>query len=171
MREETFFQSRSWILTQVTVVKIVTDFTENFSGEIVQRDFPITRESFVRVVTQKLQEVYPDHFIRLKNQLLKLRDEQKIANVMDPEDILTAYIQKEKMVEEEDSQDFFVVIQDPLSKRRLFLTPGDLSKLDLHKLPYSQQIAVCRLVRVGQNRFIELILSGKTKGTSWRERL
>ena len=115
------------------------------------------RESFVRDVTEKLQEMYPGYFIRLKNQLLKLRDEQKIADVMDPEDILTAYIQKEKMVEEEDSQDFFVVIQCPLSKRRLFLTPGDLSKLDPHKLPYSQQGAVCRLVRVGQNRFIELI--------------
>ena len=133
------------------------EFTENFSGEIFQRDFPITRESFVRDVTQKLQEMYPGYFIRLKNQLLKLRDEQKIANVMDPGDFLTAFIQKEKMDEEEDSHDFFVVIQDPLSKRRLFLTPGDLSKLDLHKLPYSQQIAVCRLVRVGHNPFIELI--------------
>ena len=110
---------------------------------------PITRESFVSDVKQKLQEMYPGYFIRLKNQLLKLRDEQKIADVMDPEDILTAFIQKEKMVEEEDSQDFFVVIQDPLSKRRLFLTPGDLSKLDLRKLPHSQRIAVCRLVRVG----------------------
>ena len=128
-----------------------------FPGEIVQRDLPITRENYVGDVTQKLQEIYPGYFIRLKNQLLKLRDEQKIANVMDPEDILTAFIQKEKMDEEEDSQDFFVVIQCPLSKRRLFLTPGDLSKLDLHKLPYSQQIAVCRLVRVGQNGFIELI--------------
>ena len=66
----------------------------NFSGEIVQRDFPITRESFVRDVTEKLQEMYPGYFIRLKNQLLKLRDEQKIANVMDPEDILTVFIQK-----------------------------------------------------------------------------
>ena len=133
------------------------DFSENFSGEIFQRYFPITRESFISDVTQKLQEMYPGYFIRLKNQLLKLRDEQKIADVMDPEDILTAFIQKEEMDEEEDSQDFFVVIQDPLSKRRLFLTPGDLSKLDLHKLPFSQQIAVCRLVRVGQIRFIELI--------------
>ena len=75
---------------------------------------------------------------------------------MDPGDILTAFIQKEKM-EEAGSEDFFVVIQDPVSKRRLFLTPGDLSKLDLHNLPYSQQIAVCRLVRVGQNCFVELI--------------
>ena len=104
-----------------------------------------------------LQEIYPGYFIRLKNQLLKLREDQKIADVMDPEDILTAFIQKEKMGEEEDSQDFFVVIQCPQSKRRLFLTPGDLSKLDLRKLPYSQQIAVCRLVRVGQNHFIRLI--------------
>ena len=87
--------------------------------------------------------------MRLKNQLLQLRDEQKIANVMDEEDILTAFIQKEKMEEEEDTHDFFVVIQHPSSKRRLFLTPGDLSKLDLRKLPHSQRIAVCRLVRVG----------------------
>ena len=157
MREEAFFPSRFWILTQVNLVKIFTDFTENFSGEIFQRDFPISRESFVRDVTEKLQEVYPGYFIRLKNQLLKLRDEQKIADVMDPEDILTAFIQKEMMEKEEDSQNFIVVIQDPLSKRRLFLTPGDLSKLDLHKLPYSQQIAVCRLVRVGQNLSIQLI--------------
>ena len=77
---------------------------------------------------------------------------------MDPGDILTAFIQKERIGEEEaGSEDFFVVIQDPVSKRRLFLTPGDLSKLDLHKLPYSQQIAVCRWVRVGRNCFVELI--------------
>ena len=77
---------------------------------------------------------------------------------MDPEDILTAFIQKGNFKEKKgDSEDFFVVIQNPVSKRRLFLTPGDLSKLDLHKLPYSQQIAVCRLVRVGQNCFVELI--------------
>ena len=74
---------------------------------------------------------------------------------MDEGDILTAFIQKEKRAEEEDSVDFFVIIQRPLSKRRLFLTPGDLSKF--HNLPYSQQIAVCRLVRVGQNCFVELI--------------
>ena len=78
---------------------------------------------------------------------------------MDPEDILTAFILKENFKEEkeEDSDGFVVVIQSPLSKRRLFLTPGDLSKLDLHNLPYSQQIAVCRLVRVGRNCFVELI--------------
>ena len=76
---------------------------------------------------------------------------------MDEGDILTAFIQKEKRAEEEDTEDFFVIIQRPLSKRRLFLTPRDLYKLDLHKLPYSQQIAVCRLVRVGRNCFVELI--------------
>ena len=68
---------------------------------------------------------------------------------MDPGDILTAFIQKERIGEEEaESKDYFVVIQDPVSKRRLFLTPGDLSKLVRHKLPYSQKIAVCRLVRL-----------------------
>ena len=72
---------------------------------------------------------------------------------MDEEDILTAFIQKEKM-EEKDTHDFFVVIQCPSSKRRLFLTPGDLSKLDLHNLPYSQLIAVCRLFRIGENLFM-----------------
>ena len=78
---------------------------------------------------------------------------------MDPEDILTAFIEKGNFKEEkeENSEDFFVVIQNQVSKRRLFLTRGDLSKLDLHKLPYSQQIAVCRLVRVGRNCFVELI--------------
>ena len=89
---------------------------------------------------------------------------------MDPGDILTAFIQKEKM-EEAGSEDFFVVIQDPVSKRRLFLTPGEFSKLVRHKLPYSQQIAVCRLVRVGRNCFVELILSGKRMSGSWRGKL
>ena len=110
--------------------------------------FRIKRESFVGDITRRLREMYPGYFIRLRNQLLKLSDEQTIADIMDAEDVLTAFIQKEEMKEEEeDSEDFFVVIQNPLSKRRLFLTPGDLSKLDLHKLPYSQQIAVCRLVK------------------------
>ena len=90
---------------------------------------------------------------------------------MDTEDILTAFIQKEKMEEEEDTQDFFVVIQCPSSKRRLFLTPGDLSKLDLHNMPYSQQIAVCRLVRIGENLFYLFDSSAKREGKSWRERL
>ena len=84
---------------------------------------------------------------------------------MDTDDTLTAFIQKEQMEEEEDSKDFFVVIQSPLRKRRLFLTPGDLSKLDLHNLPYSQQIAVCRLVRVGRNCFVELIYQER----EWQE--
>ena len=133
--------------------------------------FRIKRESFVGDITRRLQEMYPGYFIRLRNQLLKLRGEQTIAEVMDAEDVLTAFIQKEEVEEEEDSEDFFVVIQNPLSKRRLFLTPGDLSKLDLHKLPYSQQIAVCRLVRVGQNHFLKFTSSGKTVGRCWRERL
>ena len=77
---------------------------------------------------------------------------------MDPGDILTAFIKKERMGEEEaGSEDLFVVIQNPVSKRRLLLTPGDLSKLDRHKLPYSRQIAVCRLVRDRRNYFVELI--------------
>ena len=107
----------------------------------------ITRENCVGDVAQKLQEIHPEHSIRIKNHLLKLTNEQKISNVMDKEDILTAFIQEMKeMEEEEEEEDFFVVIQSPLSKRRLFLTPRDLSKLDLHNLPYSQQIAVCWLV-------------------------
>ena len=90
---------------------------------------------------------------------------------MDPGDILTAFIQKEKMGEEEaGSEDFFVVIQDPVSKRRLFLTPGEFSKLVRHKLPYSQQIAVCRLVRVGQNCFVELIYQERERPEAgWRD--
>ena len=90
----------------------------------------MTGDNFVRDITQKLQDIYPGHFIKLKNQLLNLRDEQKIANVMDTEDILTAFIQKEKIEEKKEKEDFFVVVQSPLSKRRLFLTPGDFSKLD-----------------------------------------
>ena len=94
-----------------------------------------------------------------------MRDEHKIADIMDTEDIITAFIcstAREKMEEEKDNIDYFVVIQSPKSKRRLFLTPGDLSKLDLHNLPYSHQIAVCcRLVRVGHSCFRKLILSGK----------
>ena len=125
----------------------------NFPGEIVERDLQITREDCVRDVAQRLQELYPEHSIRLRNHLLKLRDEQKIANVMDTEDILTAFIQKEKIEEKKEKEDFFVVVQSPLSKRRLFLTPGDFSKLDLQKLPYSQQIAVYRLVK----SFLKLI--------------
>ena len=138
-------------------MKIVTDFTENFSGEIILAEFLITRESFVRDVTQKLRERYPGYFIKLKNQLLKLRDEQNIANVRDTEDIFTAFIKKEMMLEDEDTHDYFVVIQCPTSKRRLFLTPVDLSNLDLHSLPYSQQIALCRLVLIKENYFIKFI--------------
>ena len=65
----------------------------------------ITRENCVGDVAQKLQEIHPEHSIRIKNHLLKLTNEQKISNVMDKEDILTAFIQEMKEMEEEEEEE------------------------------------------------------------------
>ena len=64
---------------------------KNVSGNIVQPDLCISRESRAREVTEKLSELYPGSQIDLRVQFLELTEDQKLADILDEEDILTVF--------------------------------------------------------------------------------
>ena len=116
-------------------------------GSIVQPDLCISRESRVREVTEKLSELYPGSRIDLRVQFLELTEDQKLADILDEEDILTVF--KNTRTEREEitnytEKDFFVVMVSELTRKRVFLWPAVLSGLDLAKLAHNKIITVFR---------------------------
>ena len=122
---------------------------KNVSGIIVQPDLCISRESRVREVTEKLSELYPGSQIDLRVQFLELTEDQKLADILDEEDILTVF--KKARTEKEEvtpaDTDFFVVIVSQVTRKRVFLPPAVLSWLDLTKLALNKTITVFRSVK------------------------
>ena len=121
----------------------------NVSGNIVQPDLCISRESRVREVTEKLSELYPGSQIDLTVQFLELTEDQKLADILDEEDILTVF-KKARPDKEEITPadtDFFVVIVSQVTRKRVFLPPAVLSGLDLTKLALNKIITVFRSVK------------------------
>ena len=120
----------------------------NVSGNIVQPDLCISRESRVREVTEKLSELYPGSQIDLRVQFLELTEDQKLADILDEEDILTVFkkARTEKEVTNDSAKDFFVVIVSQVTRKRVFLPPAVLSGLDLTKLALNKIITVFRSV-------------------------
>ena len=122
---------------------------KNVSGNIVQPDLCISRERRVREVTEKLSELYPGSQIDLRVQFLELTEDQKLADILDEEDILTVF--KKVSTEKEETtnytdNDFFVVIVSQVTRKRVFLPPAVLSGLDLTKLALNKIITVFRSV-------------------------
>ena len=122
----------------------------NVSGNIVKPDLCISRESRVKEVTEKLSELYPGSQIDLRVQFLELTEDQKLADILDDEDILTVF-KKAKTEKEEvtndSAKDFFVVIVSHVTRKRVFLPPAVLSGLDLTKLALNKIITVFRSVK------------------------
>ena len=119
-------------------------------GSIVQPDICISRESRVREVTEKLSELYPGSQIDLRVQFLELTEDQKLADILDEEDILTVF--KKTRTEREEitndtEKDFFVVMVSEVTRKRVFLWPAVLSGLDLTKLAHNKIITVFRSVK------------------------
>ena len=126
-----------------------TKIIRNVSVNIVQPDLCISRESRVREVTEKLSELYPGSQIDLRVQFLELTEDQKLADILDEEDILTVF--KKTITEKEEvtpgsDKDFFVVLVSQVTRKRVFLPPAVLSGLDLTKLALNKIITVFRSV-------------------------
>ena len=122
----------------------------NVSGNIVQPDLCISRESRVREVTEKLSELYPGSQFDLRVQFLELTEDQKLADILDEEDILTVFKKARTEKEEvtpDSAKDFFVVIVSQVTRKRVFLPPAVLSGLDLTKLALNKIITVFRSVK------------------------
>ena len=104
----------------------------------------------MREVTEKLSELYPGSQIDLRVQFLELTEDQKLADILDDEDILTVFkkarTEKEEITSDSD-KDFFVVIVSQVTRKRVFLPPAVLSGLDLTKLALNKIITVFRSVK------------------------
>ena len=105
----------------------------------------------MREVTEKLSEIYPGSQIDLRVQFLELTEDQKLADILDEEDILTVFkktISTEKEETTRDTEkDFFVVMVSEVTRKRVFLWPAVLSGLDLTKLAHNKIITVFRSVK------------------------
>ena len=104
----------------------------------------------MREVTEKLSELYPGSQIDLRVQFLELTEDQKLADILDEEDILTVF-KKTKTERGEITtgieKDFFVVMVSEVTRKRVFLWPAVLSGLDLTKLAHNKIITVFRSVK------------------------
>ena len=104
----------------------------------------------MREVTEKLSELYPGSQIDLRVQFLELTEDQKLADILDEEDILTVFkktITEKEEVTPDSDKDFFVVIVSQVTRKRVFLPPAVLSGLDLTKLALNKIITVFRSVK------------------------
>ena len=104
----------------------------------------------MREVTEKLSELYPGSRIDLRVQFMELTEDQKLADILDEEDILTVF-KKDRTEREEitkdTEKDFFVVMVSEVTRKRVFLWPAVLSGLDLTKLAHNKIITVFRSVK------------------------
>ena len=95
----------------------------------------------MREVTEKLSELYPGSRIDLRVQFLELTEDQKLADILDEEDILTVFKKTRNEREEttkDPEKDFFVVMVSEGTRKRVFLWPAVLSGLDLTKLAHNK---------------------------------
>ena len=101
-------------------------------------------------MTEKLSELYPGSQIVLRVQFLEPTEDQKLADILDEEDILTVFkktsTEKEEMTKDTE-KDFFVVMVSEVTRKRVFLWPAVLSGLDLTKLAHNKIITVFRSVK------------------------
>ena len=121
------------------------------SGNISLSGSGISRENTVGDVLGTLSVSYPESEIVVKNQLLELREDQRLAEVTDEGDTLTAFKQQRRSgagsnMEEDD--DLFVVILSSVTGELVFLRPGEASQLNLQELAWNQIVSVFRSVNI-----------------------
>ena len=126
-------------------------FKKQILGKIYSPDISdiYVSSSTVGDVIERLSVSYPGSEIVVRNQLLELREDQRLAEVTDEGDTLTAFKQQRRSgagsnMEEDD--DLFVVILSSVTGELVFLRPGEASQLNLQELAWNQIVSVFRLV-------------------------
>ena len=135
-------------------------------------DSGISRENTVGDVIERLSVSYPGSEIVVRNQLLELREDQRLAEVTDEGDTLTAFKQQRRRgagsnMEEDD--DLFVVILSSVTGELVFLRPGEASQLNLQKVAWNQIVSVFRSVKMIRKRF-KIVSYRKEYNEEGRER-
>ena len=109
------------------------------SGEVEARQVSVGRREEVSYLVNELLEIYPGTDIQLKNQGLRLDENERLSDVlkmMDPEDQLTALVRERmwgmdqvdmKRDRVQNISSCKVVIQDKKGNNPFFLDPEDLT--------------------------------------------
>ena len=122
-------------------------FKKHILGKIYSPDISDLSYSTVGDVIERLSVSYPGSEIIVRNQLLELRQDQALIEVIDEGDTLTAFKQQRRSGAGSNMEDnFFVVILSSETEKLVFLRPGETSQLDLQKVAWNQIVSVFRSV-------------------------
>ena len=122
-------------------------FKKHILGKIYSPDISDLSYSTVGDVIERLSVSYPGSEIIVRNQLLELRQDQALIEVIDEGDTLTAFKQQRRSGAGSNMEDdFFVVILSSETEELVFLRPGETSQLDLQKVSWNQIVSVFRSV-------------------------
>ena len=134
------------------------DFSQfNTTGEISLQEIFISEQKTVGDLREKLLVSSPGSKIVIRNHLLELREDAKLAEVTEEGDTLTAFKRRSEADDDiEEADDFFVVILSSVTKELLFLKPGEAAQLHLREVAHNQIVSVFRSVTNCQNIFLSL---------------
>ena len=122
------------------------------TGEISLREIFISKQKTVGELRERLSASSPGSKIVIRNHLMELKEDQKIAEVIEEGDTLTAFERRSEADDDiNEANDFFVVIISSVTKELVFLRPGEAAQLRLQEVALNQIVSVFRSVRKGQN--------------------
>ena len=113
------------------------------TGEISLQEIFISEQKTVGDLREKLSVSSPGSKIVIRNHLLELREDAKLADVTEEGDTLTVF----KGLSEadiEDADEFFVLILSSVTRELVFLRPGEAAQLQLQEVAHNQIISVFR---------------------------
>ena len=115
------------------------------TGKISLQEIFISRQKTVGDLREKLSSSSPGSRIVIRNHLLELREEEKVAEVTEEGDTLTAFKRRSEADDDiEEEGDFFVVILSSVTQELVFLRPGEAAQLQLQEVAHNQTVSVFR---------------------------
>ena len=126
-------------------------------GRIGQQHVLVHRDRTVGHIVERLSASSPGSEIVIRNHLLELGEDEKLAEVTEEGDTLTAFKRRSEDDDDiEEADDFFVVILSSVTKELVFLRPGEAAQLQLQEVAYNQIVSVFRSVRNCQDMILNL---------------
>ena len=114
-----------------------------FTGTISLQEIFISKQKTVGNLKEQLFASSPGSKILIRNHLLELREDEKLCDIIEEGDTLTAFkSEADDDIEEED--EFFVVILSSVTKELVFLRPCEAAQLQLQELAHNRIVSVFR---------------------------
>ena len=115
----------------------------NMTGTISLQEIFISKQKTVGDLKEQLSAYSLGSKILIRNHLLELREDEKLSDIIEEGDTLTAFkSEADDDIEEED--EFFVVILSSVTKELVFLRPCEAAQLQLQELAHNRIVSVFR---------------------------